>query len=161
MDEKKAAVLDGPPRSSLDRSPASIAEGHIIDDNDEEVVVGWRSWMAAISGASCVYSGYYTGLLLGATAPFIVKTFGEASVASWIPNEYTIVTAALAGLTGACADHIGRKNILIGGILIAFVGAIMMAAAQNMATVLAGAAMQAGLFVSPRPVNCELTESLC
>jgi len=89
-----------------------------------------------------------SGLLLGNTAPSIVKTFGDAADASWIPNEYTIVTAAIAGLTGGCADHVGRKNVLIGGILVAFVGSIVIAAAQTMAAVLVGAAMQAGLFVS-------------
>ncbi len=146
---KEKPAFTSPATSTPDDTQASIAEGQITgeDDDDDEVVVGWRAWMAAISGSSCVYSGYYMGLLLGNTAGFIVKDLGGAEVEGWIPNEYTIITAAIAGLTAGCADHVGRKNVLIGGITVAFVGSVVIAAAQNMASVLVGAAMQAGLFV--------------
>jgi len=50
----------------------------------------------------------------------------------------------MGGLTGSCVDHIGRKNVLIGGIAVALIGSIIIAAAQNMAAVLVGSAMQAG-----------------
>ncbi|KAK0354529.1 hypothetical protein LTR91_005910 [Friedmanniomyces endolithicus] len=147
---KEKPAFTSPATSTPDDTQASIAEGQITgeDDDDDEVVVGWRAWMAAISGSSCVYSGYYMGLLLGNTAGFIVKDLGGAEVEGWIPNEYTIITAAIAGLTAGCADHVGRKNVLIGGITVAFVGSVVIAAAQNMASVLVGAAMQAGLFIN-------------
>ncbi|KAK0347944.1 hypothetical protein LTR02_001328 [Friedmanniomyces endolithicus] len=147
---KEKPAFTSPATSTPDDTQASIAEGQITgeDDDDDEVVVGWRAWMAAISGSSCVYSGYYMGLLLGNTAGFIVKDLGGAEVEGWIPNEYTIITATIAGLTAGCADHVGRKVVLIGGITVAFVGSVIIAAAQNMASVLVGAAMQAGLFIN-------------
>lgn len=65
--------------------------------------------MAAISGASCVFSGYYTGLMLGNTALIIMTQFGHPELQTWLPNAYAIITAALGGLVGSCSDTVGRK----------------------------------------------------
>ena len=143
-------------KSELDPTPArtpngSFAEGEFTDgrdDDEEEVIVGWRPWMAAAAGASCVFSGYYTGLLLGNTSGFMVASFDSPELATWIANEYTIVTAAIAGLIGACSDLVGRKWVLIGGITLALIGSILLACAQNMAMVLVGAGFQSGLFIN-------------
>jgi len=71
-----------------------------------------------MSGASCVFSGYYTGLMLGNTALVIMTQFGHPELQTWVPNAYAIITAALGGLVGSCSDTVGRKNILLIGLAV-------------------------------------------
>lgn len=68
--------------------PSSPPSGEIseIDDVDDDVHVGWRTWMAALSGCSCVFSGYYTGLMLGGTANNVMDTWNRPDLAVWMPN---------------------------------------------------------------------------
>lgn len=133
--------------TSLELKRGSISHGQVFDEN-EEVEVGWRTWMAALSGASCVFSGYYTGLLLGNTAVVVTSAFDHPELATWMPNEFAIILAASGGLVGSCSDKVGRKNILLGGIALAMIGTILIAAAQNIAMVLVGAGMTAGIFAN-------------
>lgn len=122
-----------------------VQHGEMYDE-DEEVVVGFKTWMAAISGASYVFSGYYTGLMLGNTALIIMTQFGHPELQTWLPNAYAIITAALGGLVGSCSDTVGRKNILLIGLAIACIGDIVVATSQSSGAAIAGAAMSAGIF---------------
>lgn len=132
---------------SLELRQGSISHSRIFDEN-EEVEVGWRTWMAAFSGASCVFSGYCTGLLLGNKASDVTASFGHPGLATWMSNEFAIVLAASVGLVDSCSDQVGRKNILLAGHTLAMIGTILIAVAQNIAMVLIGAGMTAGIFAN-------------
>lgn len=142
--EKKEMSSDAVPRTSISNGEISDEEYELNDS----VVVGWRTWMAAVSGCSCVFSGYYTGLLLGGTSGDMMATFGQPNLAIWMPNGFAIVLAALAGLVGSCSDKIGRKPFLIGGVAISTVGHILMAAAPNAGTAILGGCLTSGLFAN-------------
>lgn len=86
--------------------------------------------------------------MLGNTALIITTSFGRPELQTWLPNIYAIITAAVGGLVGSCSDRIGRKNILLGGLAVACLGDIVVASAQNIGSVLVGAAMSSGIFIN-------------
>jgi MFS family permease len=150
-DTREEKPTENPSPASTDLPIGSVSKGKITEetpDEDEEVVVGWRTWMAAASGASCVFSGYYTGHLLGNTAPYITKELRDVDTTTWIANESNIGTAVLGRVVGAMADHVGRKYLLMFGFSVACVGSIIMASAPNMTAVLVGAGLQPGLLLN-------------
>lgn len=78
------------PQSHLD-SHIAIEHGEVFDEN-EEVLVGWRTWMAAISGASCVFSGYYV------SPPLFPSTLVPYDALCLHPRTFRLGAAAVARL---------------------------------------------------------------
>ena len=139
------------PDMEKDKIPAAaLAEipSNLSNEDDEEVKVDWRTWMAAFSGSACVFAAYYGGLMLGNTGAVVMATFDRPDLAVWMPNAFAIVTASLAGLLGSCSDVIGRKRVLLGGIILSCLGSIVVASAPNGPAAICGSILMSGLFVN-------------
>nr|WP_067457152.1 MFS transporter [Actinomadura macra] len=65
----------------------------------------------------------------------------SASALVWVVDTYVIFFACLVVPGGAAGDRFGRKGVLLTGLVLFAVGALMSAAAPNMALLLAGRAI--------------------
>lgn len=66
----------------------------------------------------------------------MMTQFKHPELQTWVPNAYAIITAALGGLVGSYSDTIGRKNVLLVGLVIACIGDNVVATAQSSEAVL-------------------------
>jgi len=85
--------------------------------------------------------------------PTISAQFGGPRLAavSWVLNAYTIVFAAVMVPAGRLADHLGRRRMLLIGMVVFAVGSVACAVAPTLALLVAGRAVQAfgGAMIVP------------
>ena len=69
----------------------------------------------------------------------------------WTLTSYLLAVAALLLLSGALADHFGRRKVLAAGLLVMLVGSILCAAAPSISTLIAARVLQGigGALVVP------------
>lgn len=109
---------------------------------------------AALLAATVLASmvGFLDAYMINVAIPAIGRDL-EAGVSTlqWVLTGYLITVASLLLLAGAAADHFGRKQVLVAGLLVMLVGSVFCAAAPNATALIAGRVIQGvgGAMVVP------------
>lgn len=81
--------------------------------------------------------------IISTALPTIAAQFGASeSGFSWIASSYLLANAACIPLWGKISDIWGRKSIIVLANVVFLVGSLICALAHNMATIIAGRAVQ-------------------
>jgi len=109
---------------------------------------------AALIAATVLASliGFLDASVVNVAVPAIGRSL-HASVTAlqWTLTSYLLAVAALLLLSGALADHFGRRKVLAAGLLVMLVGSILCAAAPSISTLIAARVLQGigGALVVP------------
>ena len=109
---------------------------------------------AALIAATVLASliGFLDASVVNVAVPAIGRSL-HASVTAlqWTLTSYLLAVAALLLLSGALADHFGRRRVLAAGLLVMLVGSCLCAAAPSVSTLIAARVLQGigGALVVP------------
>src|SRR2546423_457180 len=87
---------------------------------------------------TCNVVPFVDGSVVNVGLPAIGRSLhAEAAALQWIVNAYLLPLSALLLLGGALGDRLGRRRILIFGVLLFAIGSVFCAAAVNLQWLLA------------------------
>jgi EmrB/QacA subfamily drug resistance transporter len=112
----------------------------------EARLVALRSSGGAALIAAAVLSsavGFLDASVVNVAVPAIGRDFG-ASVGAlqWTLTSYLLTVAALLLLSGALADHFGRRRLLAAGLVVILVGSVLCAVAPTIQTLIGARVLQ-------------------
>ncbi|KAI5480125.1 MFS general substrate transporter [Pseudohyphozyma bogoriensis] len=110
--------------------------------DDEQVIVGWRTWLAIFAACCCPFCGYWSAFFY--TVPTDILGAGAKGV--WLPTAFSLLNAALGAPVSHASEIFGRRPIIIGGFVVALVGAILVASAKTFTPVIIGSAFMSGVL---------------
>ena len=73
--------------------------------------------------------------------PTITSDLGGGDDFSWVGSAYALSSTAILPLSGALADALGRKPVMMGSILFFALGSALAGASQNMNMLIAARSM--------------------
>jgi EmrB/QacA subfamily drug resistance transporter len=100
-----------------------------------------RGLLAVMCGCVVLVVGMVAAINLAVPMLAASALRPSASALVWIVDTYVIVFACLVIPGGAAGDRLGRKGVLLTGLVLFTVGALLSAAAPNVAVLLAGRAI--------------------
>ncbi|XVV16355.1 DHA2 family efflux MFS transporter permease subunit [Actinoplanes sp. CA-131856] len=109
-----------------------------------------RALIATTVLASAV--GFIDAYMINVAIPAIGKDLGASvSELQWVLTGYLVTVASLLLLSGALADHFGRRRLLAAGLLVMLAASLACAAAPNVGTLIAARVVQGagGALVVP------------
>ncbi|MFG1991932.1 DHA2 family efflux MFS transporter permease subunit [Actinoplanes sp. NPDC048988] len=109
-----------------------------------------RALIAATVLASAV--GFIDAYMINVAIPAIGEDLGASvSELQWVLTGYLVTVASLLLLSGALADHFGRRRVLAAGLLVMLAASLACAAAPNVGTLIAARVVQGagGALVVP------------
>ncbi|MEV4350909.1 DHA2 family efflux MFS transporter permease subunit [Actinoplanes sp. NPDC049596] len=113
-----------------------------------------RALIAATVLASAV--GFIDAYMINVAIPAIGRDL-QASVSElqWVLTGYLVTVASLLLLSGALADHFGRRRVLAAGLLVMLAASVACAAAPNVAALIAARVVQGagGALVVPSSLS--------
>jgi MFS family permease len=113
----------------------------LIRDRPPTSRVGQRGLLAAMCACVVLVVGMVAAINLAVPMLAASALHPSASALVWIVDIYVIVFACLVIPGGAAGDRFGRKGVLLAGLVLFAVGALLSAAAPNVALLLAGRAI--------------------
>lgn len=139
--ETKAEVthLETPPTSS---SPSTLAA--VEEDGPSEI--HWRTYLIILSSTSSYFG---TIAFLTSTSFWlseITAEVGGQSISLWSSQSYQIIAACAGPFLGSIGDKVGRRWLIIGGLLCGILGCIVGATAKTQNQVIAGSCLFGFLF---------------
>ncbi len=104
-----------------------------------------RSWRIFLITSVGVFMAALDLFIVNIAIPDISSDFSTSSLSdlSWVLNAYAIVFAALLVPAGRVADRIGRKRVLVAGLLVFTAGSAASAAAPSVGVLVASRILQA------------------
>ncbi|KAL8279865.1 hypothetical protein RQP46_007715 [Phenoliferia psychrophenolica] len=117
-------------------------------EDDTAVAVGLHTWMAVFAGCMFPFTGFYLVICGASFTGYVVADIGGATGIAWLPNAYELVVLAMAAFMSSMGDVYGRRQILLGGLVLTFIGCILIATAKNINVVIVGSALTGGLFAN-------------
>jgi EmrB/QacA subfamily drug resistance transporter len=109
---------------------------------------------AALIAATVLASliGFLDASVVNVAVPAIGRSLNASVTAlQWTLTSYLLAVAALLLLSGALADHFGRRKVLAAGLLVMLVGSVLCAVAPSVGTLIAARVLQGigGALVVP------------
>src|SRR4051794_19039374 len=138
----------GPPPQ---RRPVPAAEGGRATGSDEASVaqsplVPLRSGPGAVLIAATVLAsmvGFLDASVVNVAVPAIARDLGASLTApQWSLTGYLLTAAALLLVSGALADHYGRRRVLATGLLVMLAASVVCALAPSFAVLIAARVVQ-------------------
>ena len=104
-----------------------------------------RKWRISLVVCVGVFMSSLDLFIVNIAFPSIAKHFGGASLSSlsWILSAYAIVFAALLVPAGRWADRIGRRRMLVAGLVTFSVGSLLCGLAPGVGALVAARVVQA------------------
>ncbi|KAJ5555126.1 Major facilitator superfamily domain general substrate transporter [Penicillium sp. DV-2018c] len=125
-------VTEKPDGSPLDRAPSQAAKM-----GKKKIVI------VMVALCLAVFLAALDMTIISTALPTIASQFGATgSGFSWIASSYLLANAACIPLWGKISDIWGRKLIIVFANVLFLVGSLICALAHNMATIIAGRAVQ-------------------
>jgi MFS family permease len=91
---------------------------------------------------TCFFASTWMLVVPSGTIGFISEAFPlESSKSIWIAAAVTIPNCVLQSFIGDISDHLGRKGLLLGGMLLGIAGTLITSKAKNMNMVIGGQAL--------------------
>ncbi|PNS21811.1 hypothetical protein CAC42_409 [Sphaceloma murrayae] len=106
--------------------------------SDVGVQLSWRSWVVVFIACFAIMAQVYVVVAAGSVIAFIIRDLGEPTIAGWIIQGPLLMQSVLSPLVGRLSDVLDRKYLAAVPPMIAFVGSIVCAKAQNMSTLIGG-----------------------
>ncbi|WP_083966696.1 MFS transporter [Demequina globuliformis] len=100
----------------------------------------WRSLFVLALALSLVV---IDGTIVAVAIPDIVQDLGlDLSDAQWVSASYAVVLAAFLLTAGSLGDRLGRRRVLVAGIVLFLAGSLMAASAESAGNLIAGRLVQ-------------------
>ncbi|MHC9001384.1 MFS transporter [Enterococcus bulliens] len=115
-----------------------------------------HKWWALTVLALSVSLVVIDGTIVNVSLPVIMRDLKlDFTDAEWIITLYSLIFSALLITMGRIADHVGRKKVLITGIIIFIAGSILASFSSNITTMLIARALQGigGAVVLPTTLS--------
>lgn len=74
--------------------------------------------------------------------PTLYKVFGDPFAVGWSLTAYALVAAATAATAGRLGDVVGRKQVLVGALVVGFIGSLIVVLVPTLPGLIAGRAVQ-------------------
>lgn len=104
---------------------------------------GKRRWIGLAVLATALSMIVLDGTVVGVSLPVIVRDLHlDLSDAQWVNSVYSVVFAALLLSAGRLGDSIGRRKILIIGVIVFLAGSLLAARADSAATLIMARVVQ-------------------
>ncbi|PSK54304.1 hypothetical protein B9Z65_3423 [Elsinoe australis] len=126
-DEQKHAIDFEPPAAHVDELADSVG-----------IHLSWRSWVVVFISCFAIMAQVFVVTAAGSVIAFIIRDLGEPTIAGWIIQGPLLMQSVLSPIVGRLSDVLDRKYLAAIPPLIAFVGSIVCAKAQNMSTLIGG-----------------------
>ncbi|KAI6800267.1 aldolase [Hortaea werneckii] len=136
------------PPSEADKEAIRQKMQELIKDNDfkEEVQetpplhihLTWKTWMVVSISCFAIMAQVYVVTAAGSVIAFIERDLGDGGIAGWIIQGPLLMQSVLSPFVGRLSDVLDRKYLASMPHLIAFVGAVVSARAETMATLIGG-----------------------
>ncbi|KAK2599579.1 hypothetical protein N8I77_011320 [Diaporthe amygdali] len=111
-------------------------------DNPRLVYVGKKTWAAMI--ALAISLGAPLGLTFVALNSILVvvtEEVGGQNLIPWVVGAWSVASASAAGVGGYLSDIFGRRNIILVGNLLVFIGCILGATARSIEIIITAQAL--------------------
>lgn len=127
---------DGTPPGSSDSdksdSPTAKGKGK-FELTDQTNLLPVKQVMLIFAGLNCaLFCSLLDQTIVATALPTLGKIFNSASIASWVGTAYMLTSTALQPVYGRLSDIFGRKNVLLGSLIIFLFGSLACALAQTM-----------------------------
>ncbi|POS74715.1 major facilitator superfamily transporter [Diaporthe helianthi] len=111
-------------------------------DNPKHVHVGKKTWAALIAlGISLGAPIGLTFLTLNAILVAVTEEVGGQNLIPWVVGAWSVASASTAGMGGYLSDIFGRRNIILVGNLLVFIGSILGATARSIVVIITAQAL--------------------
>ncbi len=101
----------------------------------------WRWW--ALAGASlAVFMSALDSNVVNVALPIMAGQFRVTADIRWVSLSYLLPTTALLGAFGALSDVLGRKRIMLAGVIVFVVGSILCGTARSLTQMILYRALQ-------------------
>ncbi|GAB1736026.1 hypothetical protein NU219Hw_g6080t1 [Hortaea werneckii] len=98
----------------------------------------WKTWMVVFISCFAIMAQVYVVTAAGSVIAFIEQDLGDGGIAGWIIQGPLLMQSVLSPFVGRLSDVLDRKYLASILPLIAFVGAVVSARAETMATLIGG-----------------------
>ena len=93
--------------------------------------------------------------------PFIRETFGlQADVTAWITIAFTLPFMIFMPVYGRLSDAVGRRRLILAGIVIGWIGSVVVVGANGLAGLMVGRAIQGAGLASMLPLSLAILTSV-
>ncbi|WP_236683720.1 DHA2 family efflux MFS transporter permease subunit [Demequina flava] len=100
----------------------------------------WKSLIVLALALSLVV---IDGTIVAVAIPDIVQDLGlDLSDAQWVSASYAVVLAAFLLTAGSLGDRLGRRNVLVGGVILFLIGSLVAASADSASALIGGRLVQ-------------------
>lgn len=96
------------------------------------------------------------GTIVGVALPTIIEDLHlDLNDAQWVNASYSVVFAALLLTAGRLGDRLGRRNMLLGGVVVFLAGSLLASQADDAGTLIVARLIQGvgGAFVLPATLS--------
>jgi len=131
-----------PPPARTDRGPAPAAADH--------------RWAGLFVLATALSMIVLDGTIVGVALPTIIEDLDlDLGDAQWVNASYSVVFAALLLTAGRLGDRLGRRNMLLGGVVVFLAGSLLASQADDAGTLIVARLIQGvgGAFVLPATLS--------
>ncbi|KAI7248968.1 hypothetical protein KC335_g18059, partial [Hortaea werneckii] len=108
------------------------------DETPFHIHLTWKTWMVVFISCFAIMAQVYVVTAAGSVIAFIERDLGDGGIAGWIIQGPLLMQSVLSPFVGRLSDVLDRKYLASIPPLIAFVGAVVSARADTMATLIGG-----------------------
>lgn len=140
VNEKHADVADNKPAATSD---APVEKAWMASDKDQDAIPENNMWLVAPSLMLVLFLAALDNTIVTTALPTISSQFDATpSEYSWTGTSYLLVSTIMVPCWGRVSDIVGRKEILLPGIIIFAIGSALCGAAKSMTWLIGARAMQ-------------------
>ena len=128
---------------SLENSEGTLTPEDTARENGEQMVYGRRETIFTMIGALCVvFLSLLDQTIVGTAMPRIVADLQGFDIITWVSTAYLLTSTVPIPIYGKLSDLLGRKPIMLFGIVVFLIGSALSGAAQTMYELIAFRAFQ-------------------
>ncbi|KAH8774979.1 major facilitator superfamily domain-containing protein [Hyaloscypha finlandica] len=130
-------------------------DGQAAHQHDVHVNLSWRSWVVVLISCFAVLAQVFVVVGSSNVIAFIIRDLGDPAIVGWIIQGPLLIQATLSPIVGRLSDIVDRRYLVSIPPLIAFVGAVISAKAQDMATLIGG-----GILIGVTLTSISITQAI-
>src|SRR2546421_9985653 len=127
----------------LEHAEETFTPEHTAPEDVEPIVYGRRETIFTMIGVLCVvFLSLLDQTIVGVAMPRIVADLQGFDLITWVSTAYLLTSTVLIPIYGKLSDLLGRKSIMLFGIVVFLIGSALSGAAQTMYQLIAFRAFQ-------------------
>ncbi|WP_062209835.1 DHA2 family efflux MFS transporter permease subunit [Demequina oxidasica] len=126
------------------------------DSTDIPIRAGRKQWLSLIVLAAALSMIVLDGTVVSVALPTMITDLSlDFSEAQWVNGIYSVIFAALLLTTGRMGDRLGRRNLMVAGVLLFVAGSIIASTAADGDQLIIARFIQgiAGAFILPTTLS--------